>query len=214
MNILFIDDDINLHKLIKIANLSRSNLHFNFAKDAQTAFEMIKQEKYEIIICDYMLPYVDGLELIKKLKLEDINIPTIVITSNEYINQKEFFEFGIIDFLYKPLDIEVLFKKLENINNHLSKSFLINDAYTWEPLKFELRENDFIIPLSLNELKIFQTLINNKNKVVNKQTLFEVIGIPYTKSNRIVDVYICNLKNKLDKLKIENCRSVGYVLKS
>lgn len=117
MKVVIIDDEVDICFILayEIQSLGHSVAQFYSAIEAQKYFE---SESADLVICDFQMPKLSGLELFKWLKKINKDIPFIVLTGESHMNTEELLNEGIADILFKPQDL----KRLEDILNKISRA--------------------------------------------------------------------------------------------
>ena len=179
--------------------------------DGEIAYNEMLSNKYNLILLDLMLPKIDGNTLSNRLAYK-IKAPIIMITAKDSIEQKlKWFGDGAIDYIVKPFDL----RELEvRIKAHLK---LWNNKIVFENLEIDLDKREFKkddkkINLTTKEFLIFEYLFNNKNRVCTRTDIIEYIWWwedLFTEDSKL-DVYISNLRRKLNKNIIETEKWVWY----
>ena len=217
MKILLLEDDPILNEIIEEHLLSLKYL-VTTVMDGETAEEFIYDNSFDLLLLDVNVPNINGFDLLKELRENNINIPAIFITSrNSNDDMKIGFNAGADDYIRKPFDLFELELRIKNIKRlRQIKSYGIiklneNNSYNIEA-KTIINKEDYYT-LSKIESKIFEYFIKNKNKALS----IEEISI----NNWIYDeipeattirTYIKNLRKKLDKDTITTIKGIGYKL--
>lgn len=203
--ILIIDHEESIVKGIKHA-LEIDGFIVDTANDGEEALKMLNINIYNLIILDIMLPGIDGLTLLKKLR-EKSTIPVIILSAKgEDKDKVAGFEAGADDYLTKPFNMLELKARIKAIlrrtYSHVpSKGEIINT----EDLKIDvaLRKvsvNGNHVDLTSKEFDILLRLVTNPNKVYSRESLMEIIwGYDYYGDSRTVDVHVRRLREKIEK---------------
>jgi len=209
--ILLVEDNIEISNNIKdYLILEWYNITQVF--DWEKAFDIIKTNKFDLILLDLMLPKIDWITISRKLS-QKIDSPIIIITARDSINQKlEWFANWAIDYMIKPFDLRELEARIR-INLKINNSNIIEV----KDLKINLEKREFIkfgekVFLTTKEFLIFQYLYENKNKICTRTDLIEYVwwGENIFDDDSKLDVYISNIRKKLDKKIIETIKWVWY----
>ncbi len=114
--ILIVEDDIAIQRLLSMM-LNAKGYDTSLAEHGLKAMELLQKEKFDIIICDMMMPFMDGLRFIKWLKNEvKMELPVIVLTSvHDPKIREDILNAGATDIIYKPVALQELFKRLEGL---------------------------------------------------------------------------------------------------
>ena len=203
MRIILVEDKKPLaNSLAKI--LRRNNYAVDITGDGEEALVLIDKDNYDLIILDLGLPKIDGLEVIKRLREQKINIPILVLTARNQtpdvilgLNQ------GADDYLGKPFEVEELLARVQAMlrRQHLQKdSFLTVDNLTLNLQNQEVKRGEKLIDLSKTEYSLLHYLMANQNQVLSKEKILtHVWENDLEVFDRIVDTYIYYLRQKIDK---------------
>ena len=170
-------------------------------------------ENFDLILLDLMLPKIDGITVARKISQKN-KTKIIMITAKDSINQKlEWFENWAIDYIVKPFDLRELEARIKaNILEEKNNSKLI----FWN-IEINLEKRDFLklwekIKITTKEFLIFEYLYENKNRICTRSDLIEYVwgADSLFDDDSKLDVYISNLRRKLDKKLIETIKWVGY----
>ena len=221
--VMIIEDDIKLSSFIK-ENIEK----YDYLVYEATNFNNIEEEfhniKPDLLLLDINLPYYDGFYFCKAIR-RNSNIPIIIISarSNE-MDQVMAIELGADDYVVKPFKLEILISKVKaalrraygEYSTKENKNFNIDDICIDED-NFKVLYKDNHIELSKNELKLMKKLIENRNKIVSREELFQELWDDYNfVDDNTLTVNITRLRNKFLELGVENIiktkRGVGYVL--
>ena len=199
-NILMIEDDIELAEIISETLESYKIKVRNFTSPKK-ALEVLKNSIYDLVILDLSLPEIDGLEVLKKIR-EFSDIPIIISSARSDFDDKSIaFENGADDYLPKPYDLRELVLR---INSNIKR-------YQKPTKIYEIKDNEiyeFDKPLNLTtaEFNILSTLIQNKNKIIDKSELV----YNFESDLKTVEVLIGRIRKKLKKDCIKTVRGIGY----
>lgn len=215
-SILVIEDDSNIQELI-VEFLSSEGYKVDSANDGLEGIQKFKQENYDLIILDIMMPNLDGYAVCKMIR-QNSNIPIIFLTAlNEESNQVKGFELECDDYITKPFSFNLLIKRVEAI---LRRSIKSNDNSTinFDKLKLNLSTysvqiEDENIELTLKEFNILKALIEKYPQVITREHLLDSIwGYDYYGDTRIVDAHIKNIRKKIQIPYIKTVKGIGYTL--
>ena len=181
--------------------------------DWETWINESKNKKYDLILLDLMLPQIDWYTIARKT-VERVNTPIIMITAKDSISSKlEWFETWAIDYIVKPFDLRELEARVKAILKVNNLSSIIN----FEDLYIDLEKRKFLnddkeIKITTKEFLIFEYIYENKNRVCTRTDLIEYVwgSDSLFDDDAKLDVYISNLRKKLDKKIIETIKGVWY----
>ena len=221
MRLLIAEDEKNLNKILA-QQLRDNGYTVDACFDGEDALDHIMMTDYDGIILDIMMPKMDGLEVLRKLRAKQIDTPVLFLTARDSVADRvEVLDLGADDYLTKPFAFEELLarvrvlvrKKAGNKTNVCTLADLTLDTQSRE-----VKRGKTPISLSSKEFAILEYMIMNKNVVLSRDNLERHIwNYDYEGSSNMIDVYIRYLRKKIDenfepKL-IHTVRGVGYVLK-
>jgi DNA-binding response OmpR family regulator len=217
MNILLLEDDIILNEIIEEFLISQ-NYSVTNTMDGDLAEELIYENHYDLLLLDVNVPNQTGFDLLKTLKNNDIQIPTIFITSlNTPEDVKLGFNYGCDDYIKKPFDLSELhlriqnISRLRNIRNFGIEKLTNNISYD---LNTKMISNEGEkSTLSKTESKIFEYLLKNKNRTVSINEI-SMNNWVYDEmpTETTIRTYIKNLRKFLGKDRITTIKGIGYRL--
>ncbi|MEF9992291.1 MAG: response regulator transcription factor [Romboutsia sp.] len=215
-SILVVEDDINIQELI-VEFLSAEGYKVDSANDGLEGIQKFKQNSYDLVVLDVMMPNLDGYSVCKMIR-QNSKVPIIFLTAlNEESNQVKAFEMECDDYITKPFSFNLLIKRVEAI---LRRSVNVVDEkiLTFEKIKLDLNtytaniENQ-IIELTLKEFNILKALIEKYPQVITREGLLDSIwGYDYYGDTRIVDAHIKNIRKKIQLPYIKTVKGIGYSL--
>ena len=224
--IYYVEDEENIRELV-VYTLNHSGLESKGFTNYKDFFDSCQKEKPELILLDIMLPEVDGIEILKKLKSENqfSSIPVIMVTAKtgEY-NTIRGLDLGADDYVAKPFSmlelvsrIKALLRrsKISNAENQSKneKVFIQIDDLTIDENKYEAKYKNQILDLTHKEFELLLFLAKNKDIVFERDKLLESVwGYSYLGDSRTVDAHIKTLRQKLGEGEsyIKTVRGVGY----
>ena len=202
MKILIVED--NRHIIQLLTQFARQDGHHVVQTlNAEAAIKQLSNQKFDIIITDLMLPDMQGEELINHIrKVSDIYI--IVISAKIDIHEKlDVFSLGADDYITKPFSVEEVMAKLKNLEKRIITHVPIIQSYNHgklkiHPLEREVWVDDKLIVLTHYEYNILWQLISNRFRTYSRDQLIEACFTESDAFDRIIDVYIKNLRKKLN----------------
>jgi len=193
-NILLVEDDVDV-----ILYMESYLEEFGFKVDpvdtVTTAISHIKQKHYDIVILDINLPDFLGYEVLKYIQDNNISLPVIVVSAHSDQKTKlHTFKLGANDYMVKPIDLEELEARLA-VHLRKKKTKIITST------TFLIEENQIFfknkaLKLTKIEFDLLKNLIDNKNSVINRETLCE--SLSSISSIRSLDYHIRNIRKKID----------------
>ena len=222
--VLIIDDEMHIVELLRF-NLETSGYKTIYSYDGFDGFIKAKEEKPDLILLDWMLPNISGIEVLKKIRQDaDLKkIPVIMLTAKNMEDDKvEGLEIGADDYITKPFSIKELLARITSVmrrygmNTGKESEELAAGNLKLNLTKHEVKINDKKVDLTLKEFELLKLLLKNRGKVLSRNFLLdEIWGYEYYGETRTVDVHIRYLRKKLeeagaDEKYIETIRGVGY----
>lgn len=222
-HILIVEDTTEISDILS-SFLKQNGYDTTVADNGNTAWELIKNNTFSLILMDLMLPYCSGEELIRKLR-EDSDTPVIVISAKSMMETKlEVLRLGADDYIIKPFDLgevlvrtEVVMRRSGHHDDNESE-LLTCGRLCVNNTENSASYNGETIPLTLKELNLLKLLLKHPAKVFTKANLYESVwNDTYYYEDNTINVHISNLRNKLKKVSghdyIETVWGIGYRLK-
>ena len=215
MKLLIVDDEKLIRDVIK-TYAELENYETVEAEDGSEALDIVAKEKIDLIILDIMMPKMDGMTFLEKLK-SDKNIPVIILSArNEEYDKLRGFDLGTDDYLTKPFSPKELLARIKAILKRSGK--MIPDNYKYKGLKIEYPARSVYIDnkeikLTLKEYELLCFFVTNENIALSREQLLNKIwGYDYFGDDRTVDTHVKMLRNNLGKYRnlIVTVRGVGY----
>ncbi len=221
MRLLIAEDEKNLNKILA-QQLRDNGYSVDACFDGEDALDHIRMTDYDGVILDIMMPKLDGLEVLKKMRADRIDMPVLFLTARDSVADRvEGLDLGADDYLTKPFAFEELLARVRVLirkkSGNKTNTYTLADL-TLDAQSREVKRGDTPISLSSKEFAILEYMIMNKNVVLSRDNLERHIwSYDYEGSSNMIDVYIRYLRKKIDekfepKL-IHTVRGVGYVLK-
>ncbi|MBD7914354.1 response regulator transcription factor [Clostridium sp. Sa3CUN1] len=221
MKLLLIEDEKELSEAL-FQILTKNKYSVDTVYDGEDGLDYALTGIYDVIILDIMLPKLDGLSLLKKIRKEGILTPVIMLTAKSQIEDRVTgLDLGADDYLTKPFAVEELLARLRSITRR--KGTVINEnILTYGDMRlnintYDLDVNDESIRLTLKEFEIIKYFMERPKCVVSKDDLITKLwGFDSEVEYNNIEVYISFLRKKLaylnSKVNIVTIRGVGYRL--
>lgn len=214
INILIVEDEKEIREGVS-EYLSEVGYNVISAEDGMQAIELFKNNKIDLVILDIMLPKANGFVVLNKIRQES-NVPVIMLTamSDDYTQIMSFDE-KADDYITKPFSIIVLHKRIEAL---LRRGVKVSENKKWcygdIEIDFEgysARKNGENIDLKPKEIKLIELLLKYEGKVLTRaQILDNLWRIEEAPNDRVIDVYIKNIRKKLLLDCIVTVKGIGY----
>lgn len=215
VNILIVEDEKPISDLIKLS-LKGAGYFCSCAYDGETAADMIEENRYDLILLDIMIPYIDGFELLEYIKPFDI--PVIFITAMNSIDDRvKGLKMGAADYIVKPFEVVELLARVEVVLRRFHKTsdiIQINDKLTINLKQHMVRYDEQEVALTPKEYDLLVLFAQNPNVALYRETIYERVwggNLEYT--SKTVDLHVQRLRRKAhleDMIKAVN--KVGYRL--
>ncbi len=221
MRLLIAEDEKNLNKILA-QHLNDSGYTVDACFNGEEALDYISMTDYDAVILDIMMPKIDGLEVLKEIRTQNMDVPVLFLTARDSIADRVAgLDLGADDYLTKPFAFEELLARIRVLVRKRAGNK--TNVYTLADLTVntqtrEVKRREIPISLSSREFAILEYMIMNKNIVLSRDNLeCHVWNYDYEGSSNMIDVYIRYLRKKIDepfspKL-IHTVRGAGYVLK-
>lgn len=202
MNILLVEDDSNLALSLK-KNLIDDGHYTTIADTGKKALELIKEFEFDLILLDWKLPDVSGIEICRIIRQNNIKIPIILLTILSSISNKiEALKTGADDYITKPFDVKELLARIEAVTRrYLENSTQLNyQELTLNLTTRKVYSHKGEINLTDREFELLRYFINHQGEIISKKDLFrDVWKIPYNPYTNVIEATIKNLRKKIEK---------------
>ncbi|MGX6969847.1 response regulator transcription factor [Vagococcus bubulae] len=220
INILVIEDEKEISQHIRDILVELGNVTQVY--DGDEALYEVESGEYDFVVLDLMLPNMDGLSILKKLRNDKNNIPILILTAKDSLENKlEGFEVGADDYLTKPFHREELLMRSKAI---LKRTFELYEDNTLNYgdltcllLQREVKYKEDILPIQGKEYDLLVYLLQNKGIILTKEQIFNRIwGYDSDTALSVVEVYMSHLRKHLKETNLNKqlttIRNVGYIL--
>lgn len=214
MRILLVEDDIAISEMLSDYLITKG-FAVDLAEDGAEAYSILEMFPFDLVILDIMLPIMNGYELIKKLREDKNNVPVLMLTARDSIEDRiEGLDLGADDYLIKPFHMSELHARLLALlrrskgkaNNQIVVGRL-NMNISKQTVKWQNED----ISLSAREYSLLEYFALNAGKYYTRDDLLEHVWAGEDSINpRTVDTYILYLRRKLGNDAIKTFRGLGY----
>ncbi|WP_208589827.1 response regulator transcription factor [Gracilibacillus suaedae] len=221
--ILIVEDEEKLARVLEL-ELGYEDYQTTIATDGQTAFQLLQENDYDLVLLDIMLPGLSGFEILRRYRKANTTTPILLLTARDEVHDKvSGLDLGANDYITKPFQIEELLARVRAHLRQAGPATSQQDQLNYQDLTIDLQSRDVTrngetIDLTPREYDLLTFLLRNRNQVFNRdQLLDKVWGFDYAGDTNVVDVYIRYIRNKIDKpfqkVTIQTVRGVGYTIK-
>lgn len=219
--ILLVEDEVKLARFIEL-ELGAEGYNVNVANDGLAGLTLARETPPDLMILDWMLPGLSGLELCRRLRSTGSKIPVIMLTAKDEVGDRVAgLDAGADDYVVKPFSIEEL---LARVRAHLRRTQEPDlDLLQFEDLTLNRRTREVFrnarsIELTAKEFDLLEYLLSHPRQVITRDRILEQVwGYDFMGDSNIIEVYIRYLRLKLEEKDerrlIQTVRGVGYVLR-
>ncbi len=218
IKLLLLEDDTQLSEIIA-EYLEENGCGVTVASDGQEAIDKIYEERFDILLLDVKVPYINGFDLLSKIRSEGNETPAIFLTSlNSMDDLSKAFESGCDDYLKKPFELKELLLRVKTISKRAffhktDEKIDIGNGVLFDIGSSKIIKEGNSVTLSKKESVILKLLIKNRGKIVTPQMIFEnAWDYEDEPSEMSLRTYIKNIRKIIGKELIENARGQGYML--
>ena len=221
MRVLIVEDEERLARLI-----SRVLGEEGYAAEAETSgrsgLARALSEPFDLLIVDWMLPDLSGVQLVKRLRVAEVETPAIMLTARDQIEDRvEGLDAGADDYLPKPFAFPELLARARALTrrkgggeSNTARAMLESGDVTLDPVRHVVRHAGETVELTAKEFALLETFLRHPGQVLSReQLLSHVWGYDFDPGSNVVDVYVGYLRRKLGAHRFETVRGMGYRLK-
>lgn len=223
MKILVIEDDRRIASFLE-RGLSAEGYHVSVEYDGRDGLERLRADPFDLVILDRMLPYIDGMEVCRTIRAENLPPMVLMLTAKDSLQDKiEGLKGGADDYLTKPFAFDELLARLVALRRRSagpqqSRQLVAGDLVL-DPAAHRVTKAGTELQLTLREFELLAYLMSHAGKVVSRERLLNSVwDYGYDPGTKIVDVYIRYLRKKIDAPDqpslIQTVRGVGYMIAS
>ncbi len=221
MRILIVEDEKKVAGFIK-KGLEEETYAVDVAYDGVEGLHLGEQGQYDLIILDLMLPEMDGLEVLSRLRKEEIDAPILLLTAKDAVEDKVMgLDKGADDYLTKPFAFSELVARVRVLlrrGKAETKTVLQISDLTLDLVSHKVNRNGEEIELTGKEYSLLEYFMRNQGKVLTRTMIAEhVWDYNFDTFTNVIDVYVNHLRKKIDKSYpkklLHTLRGVGYIMK-
>lgn len=223
MRVLVVEDDKKIASFV-VKGLKEAGFAVDHADNGEDGLERARHHYYDAAVIDVMLPKLDGLSLIERLRTEKITTPVLILSAKRAVDDRvKGLQTGGDDYLTKPFSFSELLARVQALIRRASlepePTRLESGDLSLDLLKREVARSGRRLELQPREFALLEYLMRNAGRVVSKTMIIEhVWGYDFDPLTNVVDVLVSRLRQKIDrdfeKKLIQTYRGVGYALKA
>ena len=224
-SVLLADDDARLRQLLEL-ELGEEGYAVRSCGDGIGALMQIRQEPPDLLVLDWMLPDLSGVEVCQRLRSTGVQVPVLMLTGRDAVKDRvEALDAGADDYLVKPFSIEELLARLRALGRrgtgaaNAPQDLLELDDLQLNLASHEVSRGGVAVHLSHTEFQLLRCLMSEPGRVQNRQSLLDAVwGSNFVGDANVLDVYVRYLRRKLEPpgqpTLIQTVRGVGFLLKA
>jgi two-component system OmpR family response regulator len=222
MRILVVEDDKKIASFV-VKGLAEAGFAVDRAENGEEALHLALSKPYDAAVMDIMLPKLDGLSVIERLRQAKVHTPVLILSAKRSVDDRvRGLQTGGDDYLTKPFSFVELLARVQSLirraSHEAEPSRLSAGELALDLLTREVKRGETKLDLQPREFALLEYLMRNAGKVVSKTMIIEhVWGYDFDPMTNVVDVLVSRLRNKLDRdfepKLIQTYRGVGYALK-
>ena len=217
MHILIVEDETGIIQFLQ-QGLEEEGYTITTAFDGLKGFELSQKENFDLILLDWMLPKMTGLELCKAIRLKNSKTPILFLTAKDTVQETiEGLKAGANDYIKKPFNFDELVERIKiHFRNQKEDEILTLGTIEIDIAQHQVLVNKNEVALTQREFELLTYLVRNKGKVCTRTQIIEdVWDIHFEYDTGVIDVFMNGIRKKLN-LKIEQdyiktVRGVGYI---
>ncbi|MCH5164832.1 MAG: response regulator transcription factor [Clostridiales bacterium] len=220
-SILIVEDEAQISRFLQL-ELEHENYACSICADGREALETALKNDFDLIILDVMLPSLNGIEILRRLR-QVKQTPVIILTARDQVVDKVTgLDIGANDYMTKPFAIEELLARIrlhtKRPSSEVVAPVLVCGKLSVNPDARIATFDGHPIDLTKKEFDLLEFLMQNRNVVVSRERLLDSVwGFDFYGSTNVVDVYVRYLRSKIDDVYgvtlIETVRGAGYVIR-
>jgi DNA-binding response OmpR family regulator len=217
MRILIVEDEVGILQFLQ-QGLEEEGYTIVTATDGEKALELLTNENFDLVLMDWMLPKLTGLEVCKAYRLQNKTSPIIFLTAKDTVQETiEGLQAGANDYIKKPFSFYELVERIKiHFRNKAEEQLLTLGPIEMDLSKHLVMVNNVAITLTHREFELLHYLVKNKGKVCTRTQIIEdVWDIHFDYDTGVIDVFMNAIRKKLNLKKeedyIKTIRGVGYI---
>lgn len=219
--ILIIEDEQKIARVLEL-ELQFEGYDTGVAHTGTDGLIMYREQSWDLILLDVMLPEMNGLEVLKRIRATEFDTPVLLLTAKDAVSDKVAgLDLGANDYITKPFEMEELLARIRMTLRFRKKEAVDDDPYektigdvTVHTQMREVKWQGEVVDLTKREFELLLYFIEHPKQVLTREQILDAVwGYDYYGDTNVVDVYVRYLRQKLDAKLIQTVRGVGYVLK-
>ena len=217
MKILIVEDEVGIADFLK-QGLEEEGYTVLVAYDGEAGLALALEQKVNVILLDWMLPKMNGIDICKAIRKANIQTPILFLTARDTVQETiEGLKAGANDYIKKPFSFDELIERIKiHFRNTASHDKLVLGNITIDPSKHQVLLGNQEVNLTQREYELLVYLIKNKGKVCTRNQIIEdVWDIHFEYDTGVIDVFMNAIRKKLNLNKeedlIKTIRGVGYI---
>lgn len=221
MQILLVEDETNLATALA-ALFEKRDIHATLAADGVTGDKLARENTYDVIVLDIMLPGMSGLDILKHIRAAGNDVPVLLLTAKDSTTDKvKGLNIGADDYVVKPFDTEELIARIRALARRGRKENDTSASLTYADLTLDISAGKLdinggkTVRLTSKESRVLEMLMRSPDKIISKADIAEKVwDEPVGDADNAAEIYIHYLRKKLDgaKAHIKTVRKRGYLL--
>jgi two-component system, OmpR family, response regulator ArlR len=217
MKILIVEDEVGIADFLK-QGLEEEGYSVLVAYDGETGLALALEQKVNVILLDWMLPKMNGIDICKAIRKANIQTPILFLTAKDTVQETiEGLKAGANDYIKKPFSFDELIERIKiHFRNTASNDLLVLGNINIDPSKHQVLLGDQEVSVTQREYELLVYLVKNKGKVCTRNQIIEdVWDIHFEYDTGVIDVFMNAIRKKLNLNKeedlIKTIRGVGYI---
>lgn len=219
--ILIIEDEQKIARVLEL-ELQFEGYDTGVAHTGTDGLIMYREQSWDLILLDVMLPEMNGLDVLKRIRATEFETPVLLLTAKDAVSDKVAgLDLGANDYITKPFEMEELLARIRVTLRFRKKEVVEDDPYektigdlTVHTQMREVKWQGEVVDLTKREFELLLYFIEHPKQVLTREQILDAVwGYDYYGDTNVVDVYVRYLRQKLDAKLIQTVRGVGYVLK-
>ncbi len=222
MRLLVVEDDKKIASFLQ-KGLQEATFSVDVCHTGTDGLSFALTEPYDAAIIDIMLPGLDGLSLIEKLRAANIDMPVLILSARQSVDDRiEGLQRGGDDYMIKPFSFNELLARIQALlrrgQKNVASGVIRIGELQLDPIRHEVKRQNKKIDLPAKEYALLELMMLNPGRVLSKTSILErIYDYGFDPQTNVVDVLVCRLRNRIDKdydkKYIHTVRGMGYVLR-